>query len=179
MVESLVQVSSTKLIYSDSKQQRLTYTIFSAGAVAAVAAPAFIIMDLIEGQWKAAAWALGATAAGIGADLAATSALAGITLGSVAVAGPVGLFVGAVVGLLFAIIPGLFKKVNKPSTSKITEIVQFAFFGDMTHTGNEKCNDNLVSAGQTPNCTAVYGPGALAVGRVLLLRTRRVDALRD
>lgn len=136
----------------------------SIGSLAALAAmPAFIIMDFVEGQWKAAAWATSGVAAAIGTDVALSSILAGTTVAGFSVAGPVGLFVGAVVGLLFAIIPGLFKKTHSPTSNNVTQIIQFAFFGDARHTGNEQCNDNLAQNNQTQNCSVSYGAGALAV----------------
>lgn len=37
-------------------------------------------------------------------------------------------------------------------------ILQYAFFGDSTHTGNEQCQTM-----GNPNCTAVFGPGVLSL----------------
>ena len=132
------------------------------GTLANAALPVFIILDIVQGEWKAAAWALGATTAGLAADALASAAAE--MLGAFAIAGPIGLFVGAVVGVLFAILPGLFKK-KKPEalTTNTTQILQWAFFGDALHTGNEKCNEALQDNGQTPNCTVSYGPGTVSV----------------
>ena len=149
-----------------------TFTSFAGrvlaigGVLANAALPVFIILDIVQGQWKAAAWALGATSAGIAADALASAAAE--MLGAFAIAGPIGLFVGAVVGILFAILPGLFKKKHEPLTTNTTQIIQWAFFGDATHTGNEKCNQALEDNGQTPNCTVTYGPGTLSVSSLTL-----------
>ena len=140
-------------------------TLTIAGYLGNAALPIFIILDIVEGQWKAAAWALGATAAGIAADALASSAAE--IIGAFAVAGPIGLFVGATVALLFTILPGLFEKKNEPLTTNTTEILQWAFFGDAKHTGNEKCNQGLEDNGQIPNCTVVYGPGTISVSHHL------------
>ena len=128
------------------------------GEASTVLLPVFIILDFIEGQWVAAAWTIGAAAAGVAAEILTT-----LAIGAAEVAGPVGLFVGALVGLLFSIIPGLVQKKNYPKTNNVTQIIQYAFFGDAEHTGNELCNEKLVKNGQTPNCTAAYSSGTLAV----------------
>ena len=132
-----------------------------AGTLGNAALPVFIILDIVQGEWKAAAWAVGATVAGIAANVLASTGVG--LLGASALAGPVGLFVGAVAGILFAILPGLFKKKHEPLATNTTQILQWAFFGDATHTGNEKCNQALEDNGQAPNCTASYGPGTLSV----------------
>lgn len=134
-----------------------------AGVASAVLLPAFIILGFIHGQWSAALWWIWAAAAGIAADFAATTALTGITLSGFAVGGPVGLLFVAAIGVLFAIIPGLFSASLEPQSSNVTEIVRFAFSGDKSHTGNEKRNQPLTENGQTPNCTVYHGVGALAV----------------
>lgn len=156
---------STVEIRIEGKLQEFTSfagrTLTIAGYLGDAALPIFIILDIVEGQWKAAAWALGAAAAGVAADALASSAAE--IIGAFAVAGPIGLFVGAAVALLFTILPGLFEKKNEPLTTNTTEILQWAFFGDAKHTGNEKCNQGLENNDQTPNCTVVYGPGTLSV----------------
>ena len=137
-------------------------TVEIAGTAAVVALP-FIILDFVEHNWKAAAWAFAGAVAAIETQTAVTSALAGTTLAGFSVAGPVGLFVGALVALLFAIIPGLFHTIHYPPSDNVTQIIQFTFFGDARHTGNEKCNQNLQAQNQTANCTVNYAAGALAV----------------
>ena len=94
----------------------------AVGEASAVLLPVFIILDFIEGQWVAAAWTIGAAAAGVAADVLTT-----LAIGAAEVAGPVGLFVGALVGLLFSIIPGLFQKKNYPKSNNVTQIIQYAF----------------------------------------------------
>ena len=127
------------------------------GPVGDVVAAAFIILDMIDGQWKAAAWAAGAVAAGL-----TSAGIAASIMGVSSLAGPVGLFIGAAVGVLFLILPGIFQPQHKPPSNNATEIIQWAFFGDATHTGNEKCNQNLQDKGQAPNCTITYGPGIIS-----------------
>ena len=134
------------------------------GNAALLILPAFIILDIIEGQWTAALWAAGAGVVGIGADLAATAAIAatGATIGGLAVAGPVGLVIGAIAALLFSFLPGIFKSHDYPPTNNITQIIQYAFYGSSKHTGNEKCNQQLAANNQTQNCTVAYGMNTLA-----------------
>ena len=115
-------------------------------------AAAFVILELVAGQWQAATWAAGSIAAGLTAGIVTTS-----IMGATALAGPVGIFIGLAAMALFAIFPGVFEKKHTPKSNNATEIVQWAFFGDATHTGNEKCNENLRESGQEPNCTVAYG----------------------
>ena len=106
--------------------------------------PLFVLLDMVNGQWLSAAMV------GIGVVLG--------TIAAAAAAGPVGWIFGLAIGTLFAILPNIW---NKPHTAKIGDkqaIVQYKFFGDSTHTGNEKCQ----SLGNQ-NCTAVYGPGVLSL----------------
>jgi len=113
-------------------------------AAGAVIGPAFVLLDLVNGDW------LGAGLAAVGIALGAAASLA--------VAGPVGWIIGGAIAALFAILPGLFKKKDVPSISDRQAILQYAFFGDPTHTGNEQC----ASKGN-PNCTALFGPGVLSL----------------
>ena len=115
-----------------------------AGAVGAVVGPAFVLLDLVNGDW------LGAGLAAVGIALGAAASLA--------VAGPVGWIIGGAIAAFFAILPGLFKKKDVPSIDDRQAILQYAFFGDPAHTGNEQC----ASQGN-PNCTAVFGPGVLSL----------------
>lgn len=107
--------------------------------------PAFVLLDLVQGNW-------------IGAGLAAVGLVLG-AVASFAIAGPVGWIVGGLISALFAILPGLFKsKPHLPAVADNIGILQYAFFGDATHTGNEQCQ----SQGNS-NCTAVFGPGVLSL----------------
>jgi hypothetical protein len=94
-------------------------TIRVAGAAVAAL---FIILDLVDGEFKAAAFG----AAGLGAGLVA----------GLLVSGPVGLFFGAAVGVLFTLLPGLFDAPKEPGqTNNPAQIIQYAFFGDREVTG--------------------------------------------
>ena len=114
-----------------------------AEALGAAVGPAFVLLDMVQGEWVAGA-----------------CVLIGVVLGTVAglmAAGPVGWFFGGALATLFAILPGIWKKPHVAGISDKQGIVQFKFFGDSTHTGNEQCQ----SLGNQ-NCTAVYGPGVLS-----------------
>jgi hypothetical protein len=127
----------------------LSEDIIKASGYAALAlAPIVIILDSINGQWEAA------TMASIGVTT-------GIIIDSL-VEGPIGFIVGAVVALLFNLLPGLFKKDVRPSSSNMTQIIQYAFYHDKDHTGNENCNANRTAAGLPDNCITLYGPGVLS-----------------
>ena len=90
-------------------------------AVAAV----FIILDIIDGEFKAAAFGAAGVAAGV----------AGIAADLLA-AGPVATLIGLAVGVLFTILPGLIDSFkDSPPTNNPAQIIQFAFFGDKDHTG--------------------------------------------
>ena len=114
-----------------------------AEALGAVVGPAFVLLDMVNGEW-----------------LAGACVLIGVALGTIAglmVAGPVGWFFGGALATLFAILPGIWKKPHVAGITDKQAIVQFKFFGDSTHTGNEQCQ----TLGNQ-NCTAVYGPGVLS-----------------
>ena len=114
-----------------------------AEALGAAVGPAFVLLDMVQGEWVAGA-----------------CVLIGVVLGTVAglmAAGPVGWFFGGALATLFAILPGIWKKPHVAGISDKQGIVQYKFFGDSTHTGNEQCQ----SLGNQ-NCTAVYGPGVLS-----------------
>ena len=53
---------------------------------------------------------------------------------------PVGWVLGGIVAALFAILPGLFN-APKPAghITNVQEVIQWKFFGDRDHTGNEQC----------------------------------------
>ena len=71
---------------------------------------------------------------------------------------PIGVIYGTLIALLFFILPGAFKSApTPPPMNNNTQIIQYTFFGDKGHTGNEKC------AKQHPGCVASYGPGILAL----------------
>ncbi|KAI9673996.1 MAG: hypothetical protein M1817_002202 [Caeruleum heppii] len=121
----------------------LERTLRVAGVAGFIAAPAFIILDIVRGEWRTAAIGAVGLAAGVASALA--------------IAGPIGWVFGGVVSLFFAILPGLFDLKEPPSPRNVTQIIQWAMFGDKDHTGNEKCQ----TMGNA-NCTAVYGPGVMA-----------------
>ena len=106
--------------------------------------PLFVLLDMVNGQWLSAAMV------GIGVVLG--------TIAAAAAAGPVGWIYGLAIGTLFAILPNIWNKPHTASISDKQAIVQYKFFGDSTHTGNEQCQ----SLGNQ-NCTAVYGPGVLSL----------------
>ena len=109
-----------------------------------VAAVAFCVIDFIEGQY-----------------IAGVLGLIGVAAASIIpllMAGPMGILFGTALALLFFILPGVFQTLPAPpSIESNVEIIQYAFFGDKDHTGNEKC------AQQHPGCVASYGPGILAL----------------
>ena len=109
----------------------------------AAAGPLIVLLDLVNGEWLGA----GLAVVGLGLGIAAT----------LAVAGPVGWIFGAAIAALFAILPGIFKRKKVPKIGDRQAILQFAYFGDPEHSGNEQC-----AAQGNPNCTAVFGPGVLS-----------------
>ena len=113
------------------------------GVVAALAGPAFIILDLVEHNWVGAGFGIAGLVAGVAASLA--------------IAGPLGWFVGGLVTALFAILPSLVNYKAPPSITNVVQILQYSMFGDAGHTGNEKCQ----SMGNS-NCTALYGLGVIS-----------------
>ena len=115
-----------------------------ANALGAAVGPFFVLLDMVEGKWASAALCA------VGLALGAVSALL--------VAGPVGWIFGAAIATLFAILPGAWKQPHVPGISDKQGIVQYKFFGDDRHTGNEQCQ----SLGNQ-NCTAVFGPGVLSL----------------
>lgn len=114
---------------------------------AAITAAAFVILDLINGQWAAAA--LGAVGGVVG-------------FAAAFVGGPVGILLGAAISLFFAIIPSLFDVKDPPPTSNPAKIIQWTFFGDTGHTGNEGCNKQRADAGLQQDCVALYGAGTIS-----------------
>ena len=114
-----------------------------AEALGAGVGPVFVLLDMVQGEWLAAALC------GIGVALG--------TVAGLMAAGPVGWIFGGAIATLFAILPGIWKKPHVASIGDKQAIVQYKFFGDSTHTGNEQCQ----SLGNQ-NCTAVYGPGVLS-----------------
>ena len=129
----------------------LSNIVVVTGAAAAVAGlglllsqPAVIILDFQEGN-------------PVGGAFATTS----LVLGAAALAfgaTPIGLLLGGL-AIFFAILPVLFEhaQAQLPAARNATQIIQYAMFGDINHTGNEKCRQ-----GGNPNCTALYGPGVLS-----------------
>ena len=123
-----------------------TYMISEAvgEALGGVVGPIFVLLDMVNGQWLSAAMV------GVGVVLG--------TIAALSVAGPIGWIYGLALGTLFAILPGIWHKPHIPKMDDKQGIVQYKFFGDSTHTGNEQCR----SLGNQ-NCTAVYGPGVLSL----------------
>ena len=109
-----------------------------------LAAISFVIVDFIDGYYLGGA---------LGAIGVAAASLIPLIMG-----GPLGILFGTGLAFLFFILPGVFEMAPiPPSIANNTEIIQFAFFGDKDHTGNEKC------AQEHPGCIASYGPGILAL----------------
>ena len=109
-----------------------------------VVAVAICIVDFIDGNYVGGALGL------VGVAFA--------TLFPLLFDNPLGIIYGTLIALLFFILPGAFKSApTPPPTNNNTKIIQYAFFGDSDHTGNEKC------AKQHPGCVASYGPGILAL----------------
>ena len=123
-----------------------TYLISEAVAekLGGIVGPMFVLLDMVNGQW------LNAALVAVGLALAEVSSLL--------LAGPVGWIFGTALATLFAILPGVWHKPHTPNIGDNQAIVQYKFFGDSTHTGNEQCR----SLGNQ-NCTAVYGPGVLSL----------------
>lgn len=115
-----------------------------AQALGVTVGPAFVLLDMVEGNW-------------VGAGLAAVGIVLGAAI-SLAEAGPVGWIVGGIVAALFAILPGAWQKKHIAAIGDKVGILQYAFFGDSTHTGNEQCAKQ-----GNANCTAVFGPGVLSL----------------
>ena len=127
----------------------------AAGAIlttaAVVAGPLIVILDFVNGNPVGGAF--GAVGVAIGEW--------GILLAS----GPEAVLAVGLIAALFFILPGLFQSSSAttyPSATNITEIIQFAMFGDPSHTGNEKCRQGSPGQAGNPNCTALYGPSVLA-----------------
>ncbi|MCJ1275368.1 hypothetical protein MMC21_003171 [Puttea exsequens] len=117
----------------------------AAGIAGVALGAAFVILDFVEGNWKGAAIGAASLILGTAAVLAAD--------------GPIGWLLGGLITAFFAILPKLFggHKAAQPYNNNITQIIQYQMFGDAKHTGNEQCQKT------NPNCTAVYGPGVIAV----------------
>ncbi|KAI9681239.1 MAG: hypothetical protein M1817_002521 [Caeruleum heppii] len=114
------------------------------GGASTIAAPVFIILDLVDKNY-------------VGAAFGAIGLVLGVALGAM-IAGPAGWLVAGAVSFLFAILPGLFKKRNQPPTvDNKEEVLQWALFGNKDHTGNEKCREQ-----GEQNCQALYGAGVIA-----------------
>ena len=125
-------VLSSAITFSEEALQSLR-------GVTILAQPVILLVEFVEGQYLAAALSAAAIAVGI--------------LASLLIAGPIGELVGTALAVLLPFLPALFDVKEPGHSSNVTEILQFAFFGDRSITGNEGCNKNLVAAGQPPNCT--------------------------
>ena len=122
----------------------LQTTAKAVGIAGMAIAPVFIILDFAHGNV-------------IGGAFGAVGLFLGILAVNV-IEGPIGWVVGGLAAFI-AIIPSFFTHPasDPPHVSNATEIIQFAMFGDIHHTGNEKCQE------QNPNCTAMYGPSLIAM----------------
>ena len=119
---------STDVVMARTEGETKIIASLSSGALetlgvtaAVLSAALFVLLDFVEGQWKQATFSLAGLGLGLGLDLA--------------ISGPIGAVVGLAATLLFAILPGIFEKKEPPSSNNLTQIVQYAFFGDKDHTG--------------------------------------------
>jgi hypothetical protein len=108
-----VASSDSDIVYARSKGivtivQAFTKDIASAAGVAGAAlAPVFILLDLVNGDFKSAAFGLVGAALGL----------------AVSFGGPIGFAIGAVLAVLFAILPGLFDHPDiNPPANNATEV---------------------------------------------------------
>ena len=120
----------------------------AASIVGAALAPAFIILDFLNGE------AVGGAFGAVGLTLGVAASL---------FEGPVG-WVMAAIGIMFSILPAHAPGGghNYPERDNAQRIIQYAMFGDAEHTGNEKCREGVDGQPGNPNCTAVYGPGVIS-----------------
>ena len=123
--------------------------IVTVGAAAALGA-LFVILDIVAHNWVGLA--LGAV--GIAALGAVDAALAE--------AGPIGWLIDIVITFLFLILPGIRQPPPAAPITNVTEILQWKFFGDKDHTGNEGCRQKTATnPNPNPACQALYGPNVL------------------
>ena len=119
---SLARVDGTLLSFTAVSKSALTTLGIAGSIVGAV----FVILDFVDHNW------VGGAIGGVGL---AASIAAGFTI-----SGPVGWVVGGIIAALFAILPSLFKDTHPAAaTSDTVGIIQWKFFGDKGHTGNEQC----------------------------------------
>ncbi|KAL6712894.1 hypothetical protein ACLMJK_009606 [Lecanora helva] len=148
-----IQDGSVDTPVSMVRQQGVMQTIsliseeaaLAAGLTVVAVAVAFVVVDFVDGSY-------------VGGSLGVIGILAG-TLLPLFIEGPIGVLFGTVVALLFFMLPGFFgeRKPELPSLNNTTEIIQYTFFGQKDHTGNEKCQQ------ENSNCVASYGPGILSL----------------
>ena len=116
------------------------------GIAATVAAVVVVIVDFVNHNWVGGSFGLAGLVAGI--------AVAGL------VSGPAGWVLAGAITAFFAILPGAFvKAANPPRITDTIQILQWATFGDSSHTGNEGCQKQHPNA----NCTTLYGAGVLSL----------------
>ena len=116
-----------------------------AALIAAAAMVVLVMIDFVNHDWVGGAFGLASFIAGV-----AVAALA---------SDPMGLLLAGMVTVFFAILPGAFQSQAKPpSISNTTQILQWAVFGDSSHSDDEKCQKQHPGS----NCTMVYGPGVLS-----------------
>ncbi|KAL8847515.1 MAG: hypothetical protein Q9221_007443 [Calogaya cf. arnoldii] len=117
----------------------------AAGVAGRALGAAFVILDLVHGEW-------------VGGAFGAVGLALGVVTGFT-VAGPVGWIVGGPISALFAILPGVISSQDSPKLARVdnmTEVIQYTMFGQSYITGNEECQK------QNPTCQALYGPGTLS-----------------
>ena len=142
------------------------------------AAITYVIIDFIDGRYIGGAMGAVGVIVGSGTpmlpiweamDVATSAAIFGAEEAAViGTAGPMGVLLGTALAILFFILPGVFQMLPElPSINNNTEIIQYTFFGDKDHTGNEKCQK------EHPGCIASYGPGIFN----LTLEWEYVDAI--
>ena len=119
----------------------------------------FVIVEYVQGRYLTSAMTSMAVIAG---------RLVPIILDAFLEAGPIGVLFGTALALLFIILPGVFTVLPEPPPiTNNTQILQYVFFGDSNHTGNERCQQDH------PGCVAMYGPGILN----LTMEVEYIDAV--
>lgn len=125
-------------------------------AVGFVVGAAFIVVDFLHHD--VVGGALGAAGLGAGIAIGAAFQIASAELG------PLGWVIGGLLSAFLAIIPGLAMDNydHQPWVVDVQGILQWSFFGDAEHTGNEKCRTSSATRQADPNCVAVFGAAMIA-----------------
>ena len=141
---------TTQMALARQRGVMSTFSLVSKEAASALskvvlaAAATFVILDFIDGNYVGGA--MGAIGVGVASLL------------PLIMENPIGIILGTVLAFLFFILPGVFETPPKPAPiHNNTQIIQYTFFGDKDHTGNERCQQDH------PGCVASYGPGILAL----------------